>query len=350
MKNVIIISLISLMVISCGGPIYQPGDLAKKENLDVLVTLPNQGEVKDTFWKVGEKIHLYHFSDGEGLPILMVHGGPGYPFSDPWKGLQLLSSQYEFIYYHHRGCGKSSRPIDRFESKNYYQNMTKLEETLGMGAQLMDMEKIRQLLVQDKLVMIGHSFGAFMAILYAIEFPERVKGLILISPAGLLKFPSESGGIYEEVGRLLPSGMKEAYDNWKNEYFDYKNIFKKSEGELMELNAEFLPYYELAMKKKGLSLPEGILPQEIGGWMPHALNFSMGKKHDYTSALMSIQVPVLILHGEQDLGQLEESQQYADLVSGAELIVVKDASHFMFNEQPEEFSRIVGEFLDNLDH
>jgi proline iminopeptidase len=49
------------------------------------------------------------------------------------------------------------RPIDRFYSTNYYTNMTTLDQTLSIGAQVADMERMRQILGEEKLVIIGHS-------------------------------------------------------------------------------------------------------------------------------------------------------------------------------------------------
>ena len=48
--------------------------------------------------------------------------------------------------------------------------------------QVADIERVRRLLGQERLTVIGHSFGGFIATLYAVEFPERVDRLILVSP------------------------------------------------------------------------------------------------------------------------------------------------------------------------
>jgi len=56
--------------------------------------------------------------------------------------------------------------------------MTKLDQTLGLGAQIADIERIRQILGEDKLILVGHSWGGFLASLYAAEFPEHVTALI----------------------------------------------------------------------------------------------------------------------------------------------------------------------------
>jgi proline iminopeptidase len=52
----------------------------------------------------------------------------------------------------------------------------------------------RTILGGGKLMLVGHSFGGFLASLYAAEFPQHVKALILIAPADVLVFPQEGKG------------------------------------------------------------------------------------------------------------------------------------------------------------
>ena len=83
-----------------------------------------------------------------------------------------------------------------------------------------------------------------------------------------------------------------------------------------------------------------------GGWMVQAMFFSMGKKHNYRNALNSVQAPVLVIHGDKDLQPVASSQVYVESFPNAELKVMKQSGHFPFSEQPEEFGKIVGAFLN----
>lgn len=67
--------------------------------------------------------------------------------------------------------------------------MTTLEQTLGLGAQIADIERIRRLLGDEKLILMGHAWGGFLALLYAAEFPDRIDALILVFPADVLVMP-----------------------------------------------------------------------------------------------------------------------------------------------------------------
>ncbi len=348
MKKIIpgLLSLLSILFFySCSGPLYEPGQLAGK-----TVMIPDQDitDSSEGFWKMSDVISLYYFTKGKGTPVLMIHGGPGYPFGYTWKGLDSLCTDYRFYYYHQRGCGKSTIPVDRFESRNYYQNMMELENSLGIPTQLMDIESIRQILGKEKLILIGHSFGGFFASLYTIEYPQNVKALILVSPADVIKMPSVTGGLYDQVQSLLPDEMLDEYQDYLKRFFDYKNIFKKSETELSELNNEFIRYHAIASEKTGDKIVPADADLKSGGWHMHACFFSMGKKHDYTEAFKDIDIPTLIIHGSNDIMPLEATKVYADLIQNSRLEIIEDAGHFSFYAQPERFGKIVKEFLDSL--
>jgi proline iminopeptidase len=327
---------------SMGQPLYQPGMARAGKNLRAPLTPPAQS-ADEQFWQVEEDIRLYHFAAGAGRNVLVIHGGPGYPYAQPWTGLESLTGDYQFHYYDQRGAGQSTRPIDTFASQNYYENLTTLDKTLGLGAQIADIERIRQILGEDKLILVGHSFGGFLASLYAAEFPEHVEALVLVAPADVLLMPAEDGGLFALVRERLPEDMRGEYDGWRKRYFDYGTIFSKSEAELVALNDEFKPFYYAAAP--GHSFPE---QGKTGGWVVHAIYFSMGQRHDYRAAMKNVTAPVLVLHGAGDLQSEKASRQFVEAFPNARFEVIESAAHFSFDEQPEAFGAVVGEFLDSL--
>lgn len=325
-------------------PMYQPGDVRKQ--IDSLV----RSEIREkdgSTWEVEEGIRLHHFERGNGRNVLVIHGGPGFPVSEPFPGFRELENRFRFVYYDQRGCGKSTRPIQSFSSSNFYENGKILEKKLGLTAQLADIERIRRHLEEDRLILVGHSFGAFIASLYAAEFPERVEGMVLIAPADVLILPQESGGLYEEVGNLLPQHMQNDYQDYMKRYFDFSTVFEKSESDLVQLNAEFFRFYEAALKSSGISYTEAN-SGENGGWMVQAMYFSMGRKHDYRDALRRVSAPVLVIHGENDIQTEDVSKHYADLFPQSKFEIIRNASHFPFAEQPKSFSQTVSSFLNSL--
>ncbi len=343
----LVISLIMLVyfVYTMGKPMYEPGMVKNGKNLRAPLDPPQQTGEAD-YWQVEKDIKLFHFSSGNGKDILVVHGGPGFPMDKPLAALNGL--KYRFHYYDQRGCGRSTKPFDRFTGSNYFENMKTLERTLGLGAQVADIERIRRILNVEKLTLVGHSFGAFLAVLYAAEFPERVESLVLVSPATVLVLPSENGDFYGRINELLPENMKKDFKDFQARYFDFKNIFKKSEADLSALNLEFMKYYGPAVKAAGMPLPEFRGPVGTNGWMTFGMFVSMGKTHDYRNALANPSIPALVIHGAKDLQTEKGSREYCGILKNSKFVVMENAGHFGFHDQPAEFSKIVGDFLDSV--
>lgn len=324
---------------SMGQPLYKPGMVRAGKNLSAPLAPPPQPS--GDFWQVEKDIRLYHFSAGQGPNVLVVHGGPGIPTIAAWPGVVPLENRYRFLYYDQRGCGRSTRPFDRFASGNFYRNMTTLERTLGMGAQIADIERVRRILGEERIILIGHSFGGFIASMYAAEFPERVKALILVAPADLLAMDASKGGkLFDEVRRRLPAEQQKEYDAYIEKYLDFRDLFSRSETELRTLNGRFGDYYREVVKTE--------LPRqgEVGGWVVQALYLSLGMRHDYRAVLKKVAAPVLVLHGADDLQNVEVAEGYNKALPHAELRTIPKAGHILFYDQPEAFSKVVGEFLD----
>jgi proline iminopeptidase len=324
-------------------PLYQPGMVSAGQNLRAPLAPPAQGDNPD-FWQVESDIQLYHFARGEGRNVLIIHGGPGMPFREPMTGLEPLAGEYRFHYYDQRGCGKSTRPIDRFESDNVYENMTRLDQTLGLGAQIADIERIRQILGEEKLILVGHSWGGFLASLYAAEFPQHVEALILVSPANMLVMPQPEADsdLFASVRAKLPESQLAEYDAFMKEYFDFGKLFSYSEAELVARDEKFGEYYISVV-----DIPDGEMVQqgEPGGWMAWGMYVSLGQRHDYRAALKKVSAPVLVLHGADDLQSEAASRLYSDTFPNAQFAVIEKASHFAFQQQPGQFAQLIAAFL-----
>ncbi|HEX6036376.1 MAG TPA: alpha/beta hydrolase, partial [Anaerolineales bacterium] len=323
-------------------PFYKPGMVREMET---LLNPPDQLPESET-WQVEPNIELAHFAVGEGRNILVIHGGPGQPFTQPMSGLEPLTSEFRFHYYDQRGCGESTRPIDRFESQNTYENMKSLDHSLGLGAQIADIERIRQILGDDKLILMGHSWGGFLASLYAAEFPEHVEALILVSPANTLVMPQPDAesDLFAAVRAKLPADQQAEFDAFMKEYFDFNGLFQKSDADLVAMNEQFGKYYIQIMDEdmKAESPAQG----NPGGWMVWAGYISMGQRHDYRAALREVTAPVLVVHGADDLQSEAATRLYMDAFPNAEFAVIENAGHFTFEEQPEQFATIIKSFLE----
>jgi proline iminopeptidase len=351
----IILGAIVVLILIVGGafwymskqPLYQPGMVSTGDNLSGPLEPPAQ-TLGTNLWKVETDVELSYFSEGSGQNVLVIHGGPGMPFTEPAKGLSLLSSDNQFYYYAQRGCGDSSRLINQFDSKNTYQNMRTLDQTLGIGAQIADIERIRRILDEERIILFGHSWGGLLASLYAVEFPENVEALVLVSPANMLVMPQveAESDLFSSVRAKLPDDKKAEFDAFMKEYFDFGSIFEKTDDELVTLNAKFGEYYLSIYSSIESDETVAFPPQgRPGGWMVWAQYLSLGQRYDLRPYLNEVDVPVLVIHGADDLQSESASRLYAEAFQNAEFVVIDDAAHNAFEEQPEEFAQIVSEFL-----
>lgn len=326
------------------APMYEVGNVAKGVNLSGSLAPPKQEKLDENIWQVEADIDLKYFTQGEGRNVLVVHGGPGIPYVEGWPGLEPLGDEYKFNYYDQRGCGESTRPIKNFATTNFYENAIKAEKTLGITAQIADIERIRQILGEEELILIGHSFGGMLTSLYAAEFPQNVEALILVAPAPLLKMPMDMPGLFDSLEKELSGKDLESYNELMKEYFDFKDVFSKTDEDLTNQNLELGKYFDIAQKKNNLASPPFGMP---GGWSVQSIYLSMGQKHDYTKVVSKVKVPTLIIHTGSDFVQVKEaSETYLEVFPDAEFKTLDGAGHMGFYDKPNEFAKIVEDFLN----
>lgn len=90
--GLVVLLLIAGMVVwffaSMGQPLYRPGMVRAEKNLRGPLE-PPEAQEGDRFWSVEPDIRLHHFSIGQGRPVLVIHGGPGYPLRLPLQDSTL---------------------------------------------------------------------------------------------------------------------------------------------------------------------------------------------------------------------------------------------------------------------
>jgi proline iminopeptidase len=331
------------------GPLYRPGDVRAGKGVVDPLTPASVRSDDVQHWRVAPNIELHHFEDGTGTEILTVHGGPGFPPTRPWLGGRLLADRYEFVYYHQRGCGLSSRPITAFHDPNLYNNMLALHRTLGLPAQVADIERIRRILGPDRLILMGHSFGADLAALYAAEFPEHVRALVFVAPANLAVLPNPQGNVFDLVRDRLPASMKDDYKRYLAEYLDFRRAFQRTEAESSAFYGGFARYYTAATASANVgAAPTQGSDASSAGFLPLAVYLSMGKHHDYSAAYRKVNAPVLVIHGGNDLQSEASSRAFAGLFPMSRFVRIEGAGHFVFDDRPAEFAAIVDRFLSPL--
>ena len=245
-----------------------------------------------------------------------------------------------------------------------------LEETLGIAAQLRDIEWVAQKVTkeggeggEEKVVLVGHSFGGFLATLWAAEFPERVHSLLLLVPASVLALPCSSPelDLFAKLeGMLEEEGDREELLDFKKRYFDFGSLPQKKEEDLSRLQQEFGEWFmkALSSSSSSSSSPPPSLPKIeetswIGGWATYASYLSMGMEHDYRPALKArlnnAPFKTIVCHAEKDIMGEEAAKEYSELFPPGmvETHVLPNAGHFLLEDQVDQLEGMLEELLES---
>ncbi|WP_211267404.1 alpha/beta fold hydrolase [Nonomuraea candida] len=124
-------------------------------------------EITDEIVTTDDGVRLWAARSGEGVPVVFCHGGPGM-----WDTLGdvagLLSGVARVHRWDQRGCGRSER-------RGPYSS----ERTMA------DLDAVRRHCGLADMVLLGHSWGALLALRYALGHPGRVRGLIYVAGTGI---------------------------------------------------------------------------------------------------------------------------------------------------------------------
>lgn len=112
----------------------------------------------------GHTVYLEQCGNPDGAPVLVLHGGPGGGCS-PAMRRYFDPSHYRIILFDQRGCGRS-RPHASVTANTTWHLIS-------------DIELIRKFLGVERMVLFGGSWGATLALVYAITHPDRVRHLVL---------------------------------------------------------------------------------------------------------------------------------------------------------------------------
>jgi len=113
---------------------------------------------------------LYVKTEGEGKPLILIHGGPGLNHSYLTPHFDGLLDKFRLIYFDHRGAGRSSADLNK--------------ESMTFAIMIADIDAIHQHLGYETVSVLGHSFGALSAIQYALDYPAHIDKLDLINSVG----------------------------------------------------------------------------------------------------------------------------------------------------------------------
>lgn len=264
---------------------------------------------------------------GEGKPLIIIHGGPGLTQDYLLPQMYQLANDYFVIFYDQRGCGKSIGKIN--------------ENTINMDTFINDIEAIRQALHLNKISVLGHSWGGFLAMSYAITHPEHVDKLILAN-----SMPASSEGfcsfVNEWMRRTAP--YSEAMDEIKN-----TPEFKDGNSELIEryYRIIFRTYCYLPENVDKLNLKMSPQASINGGKVYEILRQNVfDKPFDLHAQLRNLTIPTLVIHGDFDPISPVTAQIIHENIKNSKYVLMKDCGHFPYVEKPEEFFNEIKQFLN----
>jgi proline iminopeptidase len=254
---------------------------------------------------------LFVRSVGSGKPLIIVHGGPGmsHDYLAP-QLIDLLSSDYQLIFYDQRASGRSSGVDDTTRL-----TMSQFEN---------DLEILRQQLKIDRLNLLGHSFGGLLTMHYAISYPNNVDKILLLdsSPASWeLNFP---------YFRKVIAERQTENDRQELSAIEQKDDFDTN-PELMDSYLKI--YFRTFFKNSTLSqkIVLGIDEHWLSNYKVTG-NFiwkDLGK-YDIHNKLINITAPTLVMHGDESVISVKGAEAITQLIPNSKLVILKDVGHFPY--------------------
>lgn len=262
---------------------------------------------------------LFWEGHGAGRPMLLMHGGPGldHTYFRPW--LDALGETVRLIYYDQRETGRSART-------------TSLEgDTLRTLVD--DADALRAHLDLNRFILFGHSFGGCLALAYALQYGERLDGLILCAtPPNLDHVPAALESVTARASPAQKAVMS--------------TLFSKpteDDAALKDAWTVLLPLYFAHYQPEFGEAMLGRMRCSATAWNHLgrlAADLSANAKH------LSISCPVLLLEGAADWFTPEEQvNRLTAALPQAKLSRFDHSGHFPFAEEKDRFIAIVRAWL-----
>ncbi len=259
------------------------------------------------------------------LPLLTLHGGPGFPH-DYLEPLEGLADERPIIFYDQLGCGKSQQPdnIHLWQSKRFVEELDQVREALHL----------------EEVHLFGHSWGSMLAIDYTLTKPGGIVSLILASPALCIpQWLKDTKG----YRRRLPLEVQHVLD-------EHEANGTTDSGEYQAATMEFYKRHLCRLNP----WPEPLQRASAGEgtkvyntmWGP-AEFFMTGNlsNYDCTARLGEIGIPTLFTCGRYDEATPEATAWYQRLLPESKMAVFEQSAHMSHLEETERYLLILRNFL-----
>lgn len=266
-------------------------------------------------------------TQGAGPPVVLCHGGPGiYDYLEPVAAMvDDLATVYR---YDQRGYGRS-------EQRESYDIATFVE----------DLDALRAHWGHDAWTVAGHSWGATLALLYAVRYPERLERLVYISGTGI--DPAWHANYRHAREAKLQPAARDRLRRLEEE----RTV--ATGAELDRINAARATLLEATEYYDATRFEE--LPRydrfPVNYALNAALNAEMNGLEDsgaLPAQVARIAASTLVLDGEADPRPRWARAQVAELIPNARHQTIEGAGHDPWVEQPEATARALRQFLSGM--
>lgn len=273
---------------------------------------------------------VWYRSVGEGgVPLLCLHGGPGFTHYY-MEALEELADRRRVIFYDQLGCGRADRPNDV--------SLWTVERFIE------ELVTVRQALRLERLHLLGSSWGGMLAMQYALDRKPQLESLVLCgSPAS------------------MPRWVRECDELLTDQPVEVLNVIRSHEDRgftnCPEYSAAILGFYRRHVCQLD-PWPQGLERSfaEAGLQVYHHMNgpseFTVTgtlQNWDVTDRLPEIEATTLLIGGRDDECRPAHLEDMSRRIPNAQLSIIEEASHLCFAEQPQKFMPILNDFLDRAE-
>ena len=268
---------------------------------------------------------LWTATSGSGPGLLLAHGGPG--LSDNLQPVARMVEDLATVHrYDQRACGRSTG------------------ETVGqtVASAVADMEALREHWGYDRWVVGGHSWGAALALFYALAHPERTRGVMYISGSGVTR-PPERPRARGRLERLTP---EEHHELSRSE-----SLIREGDSAAATRVAHLMWRTDFADPSRAPDFavePLFAFPRNaaVGQVMRRSADerLAAGLAED----VRALPTPMLVLHGEDDPLPVECASDLASRMPQARLTVLAGVGHIPWLEDAAGTRAALRDFLEQL--
>lgn len=279
---------------------------------------------------VGDGVELWTASDGVGSPVVLCHGGPG--------GVDNLGAVSEMLVdsarvhrYEQRACGRSSGGAP-----------------FTMSAAVRDLDALRAHWGYERWIVAGHSFGAALALAYAIEHPGATEAVAGVSCMIRL---ADQPDWFQQYRLARQDRLAEPV---RERFLELRRLRDRLGGLPPELREELI---DLSIDVDfGDPLTAQRLRPALKAEMS-AANWEVNKElgadfiryfaqPEIAQRLEELDIPVLLVHGDADPRPLAAAEALAGRLRHPRLVELDGVGHMPFLESPMRLRDILRDFLN----